>query len=236
MESSAPSREDESILGILNRLLRGREELFGEIIEDGKLAPFIRAFAAISVILLALYGVATGFYNGYTQAFFAMVKVPLLFLLTVVVCYPILVVSNMLFGARTGWLNTLALILGALAMASIILGAFTPIVLFFVLSDSSYAFMKILHVAIMGIAAVTGLITMYCALAQVCEKSQIYPKIAIHIFRVWMLVFAVVGLQMVWNLRPFVGNKDQPLEFVRKNREGNFYQAVTLAVRDMFYD
>jgi len=121
-------------------------------------------------------------------------------------------------------------------MASIILGAFTPIVLFFVLSDSSYAFMKILHVAIMGIAAVTGLITMYCALAQVCEKSQIYPKIAIHIFRVWMLVFAVVGLQMVWNLRPFVGNKDQPLEFVRKNREGNFYQAVTLAVRDMFYD
>jgi len=41
---------------------------------------------------------------------------------------------------------------------------------------------------------------------------------------------------MVWNLRPFVGNKDQPLEFVRSNREGNFYQAVAFAVRDMFDD
>ncbi len=45
------------------------------------------------------------------------------------------------------------------------------------------------------------------------------------IFRVWVLVFAVVGAQMSWVLRPFVGSPDREFTWFRE-RTGNFFQSV----------
>ena len=53
------------------------------------------------------------------------------------------------------------------------------------------------------------------------------------VFRVWMVVFALVGAQMSWVLRPFVGSPDQPFEWFRQ-RESNFFMAVFYAVRKLF--
>lgn len=68
------------------------------------------------------------------------------------------------------------------------------------------------------------------------EKSDIYPKRAMSILRVWLVVFAFVGTQMVWTLRPLVGSKDKPFELFRKSRDGNFYQAVVYAARELIHD
>jgi hypothetical protein len=48
---------------------------------------------------------------------------------------------------------------------------------------------------------------------------------AASIFRVWVLVFAVVGAQMSWVLRPFVGSPDKVFTWFRE-RTGNFFQTV----------
>jgi hypothetical protein len=45
------------------------------------------------------------------------------------------------------------------------------------------------------------------------------------IFRVWVIVFAIVGAQMSWVLRPFVGSPSKPFSWFRE-REGNFFQTV----------
>jgi 2-keto-3-deoxy-galactonokinase len=45
------------------------------------------------------------------------------------------------------------------------------------------------------------------------------------IFRIWVIVFGLVGAQMGWVLRPFIGAPDQPFTLFRE-REGNFFQAV----------
>lgn len=53
------------------------------------------------------------------------------------------------------------------------------------------------------------------------------------IFRIWVIVFGLVGAQMSWILRPFVGNPQQPFTFFRE-RDSHFFEAVVLAIRKLF--
>lgn len=45
------------------------------------------------------------------------------------------------------------------------------------------------------------------------------------VFRCWVVVFALVGAQMGWVLRPFIGNPNEPFTWFRE-RQSNFFQAV----------
>jgi hypothetical protein len=45
------------------------------------------------------------------------------------------------------------------------------------------------------------------------------------VFRLWVIVFGLVGAQMGWVLRPFIGNPNAPFTWFR-GRESNFFQAV----------
>ena len=55
---------------------------------------------------------------------------------------------------------------------------------------------------------------------------------ATTLFRIWVVVFAVVGAQMSWVLRPFLGAPGLPFELFRE-REGNFFMAVVNAVGNL---
>jgi hypothetical protein len=49
------------------------------------------------------------------------------------------------------------------------------------------------------------------------------------VFGCWVVVFAVVGAQMGWVLRPFIGSPTQPFEWFRV-RQSNFFEAVLHAL------
>lgn len=53
------------------------------------------------------------------------------------------------------------------------------------------------------------------------------------VFTIWMIVFGLVGAQMSWILRPFVGSPDIPFQWFRP-RGSNFFEAVMNAVRSVF--
>lgn len=48
---------------------------------------------------------------------------------------------------------------------------------------------------------------------------------AYGIFYIWVLIYGLVGAQMGWILRPFIGNPSGPFQWFRP-RDGNFFQAV----------
>lgn len=48
------------------------------------------------------------------------------------------------------------------------------------------------------------------------------------VFQIWVILFGVVGAQMGWVLRPFIGNPSVPFAWFR-GRESNFFQAVWTA-------
>lgn len=53
------------------------------------------------------------------------------------------------------------------------------------------------------------------------------------VFGCWVVVFSVVGAQMGWVLRPFIGSPTQPFEWFRV-RESNFFEAVLHAIGSLF--
>jgi len=53
------------------------------------------------------------------------------------------------------------------------------------------------------------------------------------VFRCWIVVFGLVGAQMSWVLRPFIGNPDEPFTWFRP-RQSNFFDAVWHALLSLF--
>jgi hypothetical protein len=61
---------------------------------------------------------------------------------------------------------------------------------------------------------------------------QLDPRVR-TIFRIWVVVFGLVGAQMSWVLRPFIGDPDKDFSFFRP-RDSHFFQAVFEALRKLF--
>ncbi len=216
----------------LSRLLSDREQFFAQVTESEGLGTTIAHGLATLIALSALYGAAAGAYAGPLQALSAALKLPLLFLGTLAICFPGFYVIQVLVGSRLRLAQVLALVIGALALTAILLGAVVPVTLFFLLTGGTYHFLSLLHaVTVLG-AGLVGMYVLHEGLAFACEKRGVYPRNAMTIMKVWAVLFAFVGVQMAWNLQPFVGDRGRPFQVFR-HYEGNFYTAVIYSVQKL---
>lgn len=215
-----------------------------------------------------------------------MVKVPLLFLLTLIVTFPSLYVFNALVGSRLTIQPVLKLLIAALGVNLAVLASFGTIVAFFSICTTNYPFMILLNVVVFGLAGLLGLVFLLQTLHRFAvaapdvsatpvsperasyeassgagspegerpDESQIVtPQIVSQrepgaldrleghvlgrqvttIFRVWLLIFGLVGAQMGWVLRPFVGDPHLPFSWFRQ-RESNFFLAIFESIQQLF--
>ncbi|MFO0831047.1 MAG: hypothetical protein U0637_04290 [Phycisphaerales bacterium] len=65
------------------------------------------------------------------------------------------------------------------------------------------------------------------------REEQLAGDPAGTIFKVWVVIYALVGAQMGWILRPFVGHPALPFEWFRP-RSGNFFMSVVHAIGELF--
>jgi hypothetical protein len=56
-------------------------------------------------------------------------------------------------------------------------------------------------------------------------EGQVSSRNVRSVFRIWVMVFGLVGAQMGWVMRPFIGDPSKPFTFFRE-RESNFFQDV----------
>lgn len=218
--------------GFLAAVLSDRDRYYSEVVEGVALGQKLTHALAILVALTALYGAVTGAYAGPAQALSTAIKLPLLFLGTLAICFPGFYVIQVLVGSSLRLSQVLALVLGALALSAIILAAVVPIVAFFLLTGANYYFLTLLHVLIVLGAGLLGMVVLHDGLAFACEKRGVYPRKAMTIMKVWAVLFAFVGIQMAWNLQPFVGDRGLPFKLFRHN-QGNFYTAVVYSLEQL---
>src|SRR5438094_444737 len=151
-------------------ILRDRERFFTEVVEgDGLPAKLFHALLAL-LALCALYGAAAGAYAGPAQAIAAAIKLPVLFLGTLAICFPGFFVIQVLVGSRLRLAQVLALVLAALSLSAILLGAVVPITAFFLLTGANYYFLTLLHVLIVLGAGLVGMAALHEGLMFACEK------------------------------------------------------------------
>ncbi len=184
-------------------------------------------------IFSLLYGIMMGSYNGFLQSMVTGIKVPCLIFLSLLICFPALFVIQFMIGSTMTLRQMANIILSGFLVFSTIALSFAPIVLFFMLTSNNYAFLKLLHVVIFTFSGVFAVKTILNGLIYSCEKKNVYPRLGMTIFKIWIIIFAFVSSQLAWNLRPFVGSKDLPFQWFRE-RESNFYIAVIQSAINLF--
>ena len=128
-------------LAIIETILRDRHRFFVEIREGAALNEKMRAMLVSSIVFFALYGAVMGSTHSLWQTLSSALKLPLLFLATLVVCSPTLYFFNLIFGSNQSLMQNFVLILTAIAVTAVLLLSFSPILLFFLLTTSSYQFL-----------------------------------------------------------------------------------------------
>jgi hypothetical protein len=142
---------------VIERILRDRDGIWRQISEDRDLRGLSLSMLTSSVVSLGIYGLVLGSSNGFLQAISSMIKLPLLFLVTLAICLPTLYLFNLVFGARLSMTQAVALIMVAITVISVLTLAFAPISLFFLITAQSYQFFKLLNVGILVLTAIVGL-------------------------------------------------------------------------------
>lgn len=212
-------------LAVIETILRNRYHFFTEIRDGIDIKTKMRAMLISSIIFLALYGAVLGSTHSLWQSLSSAVKLPLLFLATLVVCSPTLYFFNVLFGSNQSLTQNFALILTAITVTSVLLLSFAPIVLFFLLTTSSYQFFKLLNVGIMAITGFVGVIFLSQGMQVVSDAGEEGAAARRRVMRLWVVIYGFVGSQMAWTLRPFVGAPGLPFELFRQ-LGGNFYANI----------
>ncbi|NDJ60563.1 MAG: hypothetical protein GYB67_05520, partial [Chloroflexi bacterium] len=102
-----------SDLTIVEGILRDRADFFIEIRDQVNLGAKIQAMFTASFVFFAIYGAVMGLAHSPVQMLASLIKLPVLFLVTLLICTPSLHFFNILFGARQTFMQVIALVLTA---------------------------------------------------------------------------------------------------------------------------
>jgi len=221
-----------SSLAVIESILRDRQSFFDEIRQGQDLKEKMRAMLVSSVAFLALYGAVMGSSHSLWQALSSACKLPVLFLATLVVCAPTLYFFNLIFGSRQSLSQNIALMLTAITVTAVVLLSFAPIVLLFLLSSSNYQFFKLLNVGVFAVAGIIGVLFLAQGMRVVSTSGAGAGDARLVVVRMWILVYAFVGSQVAWTLRPFVGAPSMQFELFRQ-LGGNFYTNVFASIGEL---
>ena len=167
-----------------------------------------------------------------------MVKVPLLFLLTLVVTVPSLYVFSSLANSRLRLAATIRLLLVAISVNLAVLASLGPVIAFFAMYARATRSVQILNATFFTISGLVGLIFLHRGLKGALETQEAAgSKVGKAsesrtraIFWMWCVTYGVVGAQMAWILRPFLGAPGLPFQLFR-GRESNVFRGVAEALR-----
>ena len=208
-------------LGVVETILRNRALFFHEIRDGVALGEKMRAMVVSSLVFLALYGAVMGSTHSLWQALSSAAKLPVLFLATLFICAPTLYFFNVLFGSNQSLTQNVALILTAITVTAVLLLSFAPITLFFLLTTSQYQFFKLLNVGIFSVSGVMGVLFLSQGMRIVAAEAA-GDHSRRRVLRLWMFLYAFVGSQLAWTIRPFIGAPSIEFELFRQ-LGGNFY-------------
>ncbi len=181
-----------------------------------------------------MYGCIIGASHSWQQALSGAIKMPAFYLLTLIICFPTLFFFNVLFGSRSSLQQHFVVLLTAVSVISVLLFSFAPVTLFFLITTpNSYQFFKILNVLIFGITGSFGVKFLYDGMQLLSKKDEVGKVTRTTILRSWLLLYAFVGMQLGWFLRPFFGSPGSEFQLFRQVG-GNFYLDIVAAFAEIF--
>jgi len=179
----------------------------------------------------AIYGSVMGAFGGFEldrllQIVFSAAKVPMLILVTTALAMPSFFVLNTLLGLRSDFPEALRAVAATQAAVAVILACLAPYTALWYFSTKDYHEATLFNAMMFALASFA---------AQWVLRRRYAPLIANNrrhrlMMWMWLTVYAFVGIQMGWILRPFIGQPGRPVTFFREDTWGNAYVIIFDAV------
>ena len=226
----------------LPSLLRGEIASGRQAIEQTDLRRWCFCVAVI-VIGTGFFGAALGSWRAPLQSLFTAVKLPLILLLTALGNGLLNAMLAPLLGLNLGLRQSLAAVLMSFTIAAAILGAFSPLLYFLIWNTPpmasgaewevpAHSFILLAETAMIAFAGIVANIRLFHLLHHLSGSASVARKVLFG----WLAGNLLLGSQLSWNLRPFVGAPYLPVEFLRPNAfEGNFFETIFHAARHLLW-
>lgn len=178
------------------------------------------------------YGFTLGLWQwGTPQPLFAALKIPMLFLLTALGNGVLNGMLAQLLGLPLSFRESFAAILTSFAIIALILGSLFPVITFMVFNTPppepgarvGYSVTMIAHVGLIAFAGVLANLRLYGLLQKVSPSAG--P--ALRGLLAWLAGNLLLGSQLSWILRPFIGSPRLDVRFLRADAfQGSFFEAL----------
>ncbi|MGD1895424.1 MAG: hypothetical protein ACFB16_00565 [Phormidesmis sp.] len=218
---------------VLIRLLRDRRTFLDEVRNEVKLNRKISALLVASSCFFAVYGAIVGTYSGGLQIISSAIKLPALYLITLMICVPTLYFFDILFGSKLNFKQYVVMALTSVAIISVLLFSFAPVILFFLISIQDYNFFLLLNVLVMGLTGCVGVRLFYKGMVDMAGPDGFEQKLRLKLLQGWVVLYGLVGSQLGWTLRPFFGADNEVFQIFRPEIDGNFYAKVFQTIASM---
>ena len=196
-------------------------------VSQGTAAGRLTHLAALIVVFGMTCGAVMGAFSlipagRVLQMVYSAAKVPILLGGTFLLSLPSFFVINTLVGLRDDFAHAVRALVATQAGLTVILAAFAPFTALWYASCANYSAAILFNALMFGAASLA---------AQRLLRRYYKPLIRRNprhraMLWAWLGVYAFVGIQMGWVLRPFIGDPAMETSFFRQKAWSNAYVAI----------
>jgi hypothetical protein len=187
-------------------------------------AGLARVLLAAVAVGAGAFGAVVGAHRGGLQVVWCALKVPLILGITLVVCTPAFVALARAAGLSLGARHVITLSLAACARFALVLLGLAPVV--WLSQGWSMGYHRVI-LAVVAVCAVAGFASARLTFRGLARAGGAGTRVGLAV----VALFALVGAQTSWILRPYVVRpRTEQVPFVRA-LEGDFLAAVVTTAR-----
>ncbi|MHC4646159.1 MAG: hypothetical protein ACYTBJ_11700 [Planctomycetota bacterium] len=214
----------------MNTMLLGVDDVLRArswAVEGGRAARRLVHLGFLLAAFGILYGAVMGSFGGvfgerFWQVVYSAVKVPILLTGTFLLSLPSFFVINTLFGLRSDFAYATRALVATQAGLTIILACLAPFTILWYVSCANYSGAILFNALMFGAASFAAQRLLRRFYQPLIDRNPRHRSM----LRIWLVIYAFVGTQMGWVLRPFIGSPDMPTRFLRQDVWGNAYVKI----------
>jgi hypothetical protein len=221
-------------------LLRGEPERMVGWLATGTARRSLQ-HAVVVLVGAGAFGAAMGSWRAPEQAAWSALKLPLLFLATATGNALVNGMLGPLLGLNLRLRESFAAVLTSFAAMAAMLGAFSPLMAFLVWNlpppqpgvPVALAARSAMLLTLVGMIAFAGVAANWRLLGLLRRLAR-NGAAALRLLFAWLAVNLLLGSQLAWISRPFIGQAEFPVTFVEPHAlEGNFFEELFRSAREL---
>ncbi|HEX7185749.1 MAG TPA: hypothetical protein VF756_28250 [Thermoanaerobaculia bacterium] len=216
---------------LAGRLLRGYDDLLSDVVEGRRLLRHWLGLSLLMAVCAALYGAVFGLWHGPRLSAYVALKLPLVLLLTSALTVIFSWIAALALGLPLKLGQVAVLTFLALSVASLLLASLAPVAWLYIFCSplpsagtrTAHNLLYLMHTAFVGGCGLAGTVALWRAMGRLGAP----PRTVLAVYLLWVAGYALVGGEVAWVLRPFVGSVYAPVVFLREDAlDGNVYEFI----------